>query len=156
MSKLLPESVIDVYRSFNDIIIDLIGVSCDLYIPNNLTSLESNDAYTSPKDITYNKYINQVVWVTWFEKNVYRLKKLGMFVEGEVPILARFKNTPVITLQSYIQDPIRYIPNSISGNGTNEIVDSFEIVDIAMSNTYADEIYRYCKLAPLRRKARNA
>jgi len=148
MSKLLPTSVINIYRSFNDLIINMIGVSCDLYIPNNLTSLESNDAYTSPSEITYTQYPNQVVFITWFEKNVFKLRKLGMFVEGEIPILARFKNTPEIVIQSYIKVPVQYIPNKIEA-------DEFEIVDIGMSNTYAHEIYRYAKLAPFRSKKRN-
>lgn len=147
MSSLLPDETINVFRSFNDMIIGLIGIQCDLYVPTNLTSLESDDAYASPTELLFTPYPNQSVWVTWFEKNVHRLRKLGTFAEGETPIIARFANTPAITLHSYIKVPVRYIPGTFD---TTE----FEVVDVLMTNTYNAEIYRYAKLAPLRRKDR--
>ena len=145
MSKLLPQQVIDVVKTFNDLAIGLVGIDCTLYIPTNLTAIESKDMYETTVDITYKTWYNQQVWIEWSGKNVQRLRKLGVFVEGETPILVRFKNIPEVTLRSYIKLPVQYIPETYN-------TDEFEITDVVISNTYDNEIYRWYKLAPKRDK----
>ena len=145
MSGIIPNATMNVFRDFSDLAVGLFGIDCTLYVPNNLTTLESNDAYTSPAAITYQQYAGQKVRITWAEKNVHRLRKLGIFAENETPIIAYFKNFPEVTIQSYIEVPVRYIPDIFD-------TDLFEIVDVLMKGTYDSEIIRPFKLAPFRRK----
>jgi len=145
MSGIIPDRTIDVLRTFNDLTVDTYGIDCTLYIPTNLTAQEPNDAYTDPSNITFREYTGQKVWIRWFAKDLERLRKLGIFAEGEAPITAYFKNFPEVLIRSYIRVPVRYIP------GTYD-TDCFEIVDILLSNTYSSETYRWFKLAPLRKK----
>jgi len=143
---IIPYETIDVIKKFNDLAVDIYGIDCTLYIPNNLTALEPNDAYTDPATITYRTYSDQKVWVEWFAKDIVRLRKLGIFAEGELPIIAYFKNYPEVTIKSYIKVPMRYIPGTFNDN------DCFEVVDEIMIGTYNTETIRKFKLAPQRRK----
>jgi len=145
MSMAIPAGVLNVVKTFNDLGVKVFGVPCTLFVPNNLTAVEPKDAYTAPLDITYRQYDNILVWLTWFEKDVHRLRKLGVFAEGETPSFARFANTPEVRIHSFIKLESKYIPESLD-------TDEFELVDVLMPNTYAEEIFRYYKIAPFRRK----
>jgi hypothetical protein len=148
MSKLLPSQVIEVVKTFNDLTIGLVGIDCTLYIPTNLTAIESLDMYETTTDITYKTWYNQQVWIEWSGKNINRLRKLGVFLEGESAILARFRNTPEVTLRSYVKIPVQYIPGTYN-------VDQFEVVDVVINNTYDSELFRWYKLAPKRDKVQS-
>jgi hypothetical protein len=139
----IPSSVLKVVRSFNDVGVDLFGITCTLYVPTNLTVLEPADAYRAPADHVYRRYDQVPVWITWFEKDIHRLRKLGIFAEDETPSFARFKNVPEVILHSYIKLDQKYIPDAYD-------VDEFEMVDVMMTNFYGEEIYRYFKVAPRR------
>ena len=145
MSGIIPPRLVQVVRTFNDFGVDIYGIECTLYVPTNLTALEPNDIYTAPADILYKQYEFQKVWITWFVPDLHRLRKLGVFAENETPILARFKNFPDVTIQSYIKVESQYIPDSFD-------TDEFEVVDVMMKNMYDHEIYRTYKLAPRRKK----
>jgi len=140
MSKQLPKALINTFRTFNDVALDQFGISCDLYIPSNLTATESLDMYRVPEDnLHYTAYLNQNVWIEWYVHKYHRLRKLGLFGEDENPVLARFKRLPEVIEKSYIKVESRYIPDSFD-------VDEFEVTDILMSNFYDSEVYRYVKL----------
>lgn len=144
MSNMIPQRVIDVVQTFNDLGVNLYGIVCTLYIPTNLTTLEPNDVYTSPADIVYTQYENQMVWIEWFVPKLHKLRKLGVFSENEAPIIARFNNFPEVLKHSYVKISSKYIPDTYD-------VDEFEVVDVLMQNMYDNEVYRYYKLAPRRR-----
>jgi len=141
--SILPDQTIDAIRGFNDLGVDIYGVICDLYIPTNLTALEGRDAYQTRAEITYKKYSDQKVWIDWSAKDFDKLRKIGVFTENELPITARFKNTPEVILYSYIKVPIRYIPDTY-------VVDEFEVVCPIISNSYNAEVLKRFKLAPRR------
>jgi len=145
MSNQIPMGTVDVLRQFNDIAIDQYGIDVNLYIPNNMTAVESNDAYLCPNDITYTEYLCQKVWIEWFAKDMVKLRKLGLFTEGEAPILAWFKNCPEVVLGSYFVINERYIPYRYD-------TDRFEVVDVILKNAYSGEIYKTFKMAPRRQK----
>ena len=145
MSGIIPQRLISVLKTFNDFGVQIYGIDCTLYVPTNLTDLEPDDIYTSPSDVTYQTFRNVKVWIEWFVKDLHRLRKLGVFAENEVPIVAKFKNTPEVTINSYIKLESQYIPGFFD-------TDEFEVVDVLMRNMYDNEIYRYYKLAPLRKK----
>jgi len=124
--------------------VDIYGIDCTLYIPNNLTALEGNDAYTDPDTITYTEYTDQKIWIEWHAKDIIKLRKLGMFTENEAPITGWMKNSPVVTIRSYVVVSIRYVPSQYA-------TDKFEVVDNIMQSTYSSEVLRRFKLAPLRK-----
>lgn len=151
MSGILPIETIRNLRKFNDLAINMYGIACDIYVPNNLTALEPQDAYLDPATITYTEYLNQKVWVEFFPKDLYRLRKAGVFSENELPITAYFKAIPQVTIKSYIKVPIEYIPASMFVDPVTA-TSEFEIVDVVMVGTIDAEILHRFKLAP-RRKA---
>jgi len=141
----MPDKLMDVLKSFQDFTVCNYGIDCDLYIPTNITALEGNDAYTSPDDYAFKKYARHKVWINWAETDIQRLRKLGLFTEKNAPIIAYFKNFPVVTLQSYIKVDTRYIPDDYD-------TDEFEVTDVLMRHTYNAEVVRSYKLAPRRAK----
>jgi len=143
MSPLIPQRTIEVVKTFNDLTVGLVGIDCTLYIPTNLTSIESKDMYATVEDVTYIEYQNQKVWIEWAGKNIERLRKLGVFTENDLSILGRFKNEPEVIMGSYIKVPLQYIPG-------NYDVDEFEVVNVIINNTYNNEIFRWFKMAPKR------
>ena len=145
MSNLIPQTTINTIRTFNDLAVKLLGISCTLFVPTNLTVLETNDMYIAPADIVYKSYPQQPIWIEWAIKDLYRLRKLGIFSEQEAPIIAWFKNEPEVILGSYVKIETRYIPDSYD-------TDEFEVVNVIMKNQYNSEIYRCFKMAPRRAK----
>jgi len=145
MSNLIPRDTVDVIRTFNDLAIDLYGTTCTLFVPTNTTVLEPDDIYTAPSSVVYKRYIQVPVWIEWFVKDLRRLRKLGIFSEEVLPMVAWFKNTPEVIIQSYIKVETRYIPNNFD-------TDEFEIVEVLMRNMYDSEIYRCFRMAPRRAK----
>lgn len=145
MSNQIPVGTVNVLRTFNDISIEQYGIEVNLYIPNNLNAVESNDMYLCPSHITYTEYLCQKVWIEWFAKDMVKLRKLGLFAEEEAPIMAWFKNSPEVTIGSYIVVKPRYIPDRYD-------TDRFEVVDVILKNAYSGEIYKTFKMAPRRQK----
>jgi hypothetical protein len=145
MSGQIPDTTVNVLRTFNDISINQYGIEVNLYIPNNLNVVETNDAYIAPNSITYTEYLMQKVWIEWFARDIVKLRKLGLFTEKEAPIVAWFKNSPEVILGSYIVVKERYIPDQYD-------TDRFEVVNIILKNTYSGEIYKSFKMAPRRQK----
>lgn len=145
MSGILPQRLLDTVKTFNDFGVETYGILCTLYVTTNLTALEPNDIYTKPDDISYRVHYDVKVWIEWFVKDLHRLRKLGVFAENEAPIVARFKNVPEVIKHSYIKLKSQYIPGTFD-------TDEFEAVDVLMRNTYDNEIYRYFKMAPHRKK----
>ena len=148
MSGLIPEETIRVLRLFNDLSVDLYGITCTLYVPTNTTTVESMDAYTQDH-YTFQVYPQVPVWIEWAAKDLKRLRKMGIFMEyeGEMAIIAWFKNTPEIILNSYIKLETKYIPDTYTD------IDEFEIVEVIMKSTYDNEIYRCFRIAPRRVKS---
>lgn len=146
MSTLLPKATIGALKQFNDLAVNLYGISCTVYIPNNLTTLEPTDMYISPDVIAYTKYPFQKVWFEWFAKDIVKLRKSNAFAENDPPITARFLSTLPVVVNSYIVLPTEYSNNQYS---TLE----FECVNIILEGTYSAEIYDRFKMAPRRKKS---
>jgi len=124
MSKPLPQETVNVLRTFNDISVEYYGYNCTLFILSNADTIDNLDIYATPEDKTYTEVATQV-FLEW-SPDTKRLRKLGIFTEDEIPILAWFKNTPKIpeiVRGSWFKIPLQYIPTQMD-------VDEFEIVDI--------------------------
>jgi len=143
MSKMIPQRTVDVLRLFNDVSVELYGIDCELYVPKNLDLVEIKDVFSYSSDYEYDKY-DAKVFIEW-SPNQHRLRKLGIFMEGETPIVAWFKNQPEVTIRSYIKIPLQYIPSKFD-------TDEFEIVDLIVPYLHDMEILRSYKIAPRRIK----
>ncbi len=136
MSKMIPRSSIDAFRKQVNVTIDTFGVSCDLYIPtvSSYNASETLDIFSTPHDLSYDHYISSV-FVEW-GVSVNRLKKLGVFTEGMLPIVAWFSNVAVMVddsnsgeevpidvhRRSYFVIEPEFIPDNYKGTEAFEVV----------------------------------
>ena len=153
MSKMIPRRTIDALRIQNDVSVDVWGIPCTLFIPNDLNAQQSGDIYHKDSQYTYDEYTS-VVWVEW-NPNQHRLRKFGLFSEKLIPILARFKKTAVsvatglavdvdVIMGSYIVVSIEYVP------GKYQDTSEFEVVDTLIGATHDAVVAKIYKLAPRR------
>ena len=146
MSIILPKATLDVMKTFNDLGVNLFGINCVLYVPNNLTTLEPTDMYSTPDMVTYTEHRNQKVWFEWHNsKTIAKLRRNNAFVENEPAIVARFTIEPEVLTNSYVVLPVEY-----ENNQYNTL--EFECVNIILDNLYDVEIYRSFKMQPRRLK----
>lgn len=143
MSRMVPQETINVLRDFNDVSVELYGIDVKLFVPNNPTANESKDAYVVPSDVSYESK-DAKVFIEW-SPEAKRLRKLGVYMEGDTPIIAWFKNIPDVKVGTYIQVPIQYVPGVID-------TDEFDVVDIKLKGMYDAEVLKAFKLAPRRVK----
>jgi len=132
MSKMIPRETIDVLRDFVDISLDQYGIACDLYVPTNLDDIESLDIYRTPENYTFAHY-SALVFIQW-SPNVYRLKNLGIYVEGEIPIICYLPynctnddgNEVAVDIlkSSYFRVPIEYVPANFKKYSEFELVEN--------------------------------
>jgi len=118
MSRMIPQRVADALRQLTDLSVDLYGIDCTLFVNTNPETIENNDVYAKPSDYTFREYHTKV-WVDW-SPNKQRLRKLGLFIEDELPIIAWFSNKISdvnsniadidIIVGSYFQVDVQYIP----------------------------------------------
>lgn len=121
-SNLIPQASIDVLRTYANVILGSIGIPCSLYIPIEATydTAEQKDAYSTPADYTWTPYACNC-WIEW-GPSVYRLKKLGLFTEENIPLVVWFPNKATnangdevdidITIKSYFRIDAQHIPDS--------------------------------------------
>lgn len=133
MSKMIPRETIDALRHQVDISLDNFGIDCTLYIPDpdSYNAAEKLDVFATPNDYSYTEY-SAKVFIEW-NPSTYRLKKLGVFVEDSIPILAWFGNKAVnqadekvdvdVILHSYFEISPEFIPEN------QQVTQQFEIVN---------------------------
>ena len=144
MSKMIPQATVDTLRLFTDTSVDLYGIDCKMYVPLNLTAADQNDIYKTVSEINYSM-VETLVWIEW-APDVYRLRKLGIYVEDQTPQIAWFKNSLNVVLHSYFSIPLQYIPKTLVG------VEEFEVVDSVVKGLHDAIILNCFKIAPRRVK----
>lgn len=154
MSRMIPPETVAALRKFNDISVDNYGIDCTLYVPTNADAIDAIDVYATPADVTYTTYLNQTVLMLW-APNQKMLRKLNIFTEDELPILAFFKNTykdvagndvPLqVIIGSYVVIPFNFVPS------TYETAE-FEVVDIIIRHAHDATVTLAYKMAPRRVK----
>ena len=158
MSRMIPQEVVNVMRNYVDVTLNNFGISCHLFVPTlaSYTEFEEKDAYATPEDLEYIHY-QCVVFIEW-GASVYRLKKLGLYTEGMLPIVARFGNRATavsgseagevvdvdICKNSYFTIEPEYIPNNYVG------AESFELVDEAIRGMHDAVIVKAFSIVPRR------
>jgi len=160
MSLMIPRESIDQLRNYTDISLSAYGIDCTLYIPTNTSysDAEKLDVFVTPEDYSFLSYTAKV-FISWIP-NIWLLKKLGLYVEGQKPILAYLPNRATalggseegeeveinIVQHSYIKMLPEYIPDDQSG------VEEYEIINIGTPHIHDAVINRVYSLAPRRVK----
>lgn len=157
MSKMIPRRSIDTFRNFVDVTLDNYGIDCDLYIPTNLGDVEPLDIYSTPEDLEFEHYSCQV-HIEW-KPSAYRLKKLGVFVEDELPLIVYLPNQCLsddtdsdgqievdvdILKHSYIKVPVEFIPDN------DQKYNEFELVAPIVRHFHDAVLVKMYKAVPRR------
>ena len=161
MSKMIPVQSVAAFRQQQDVSVDIWGIPCDLFIPSNLNSVEDDDQYGDDSQYTYDQYTT-LVWIV-FNPESRRLRKLGMYVEDETPMLASFKSTAIdnsdgsedgdevevdVTIGSYIRVDITYVPTEATSDETH--YEEFEVADVALGPLHDSTVSKVYKLVARR------
>ena len=144
---MLPSETNLAFRASTDVSVDFWGLDVNLYLLTNFDSIIDLDAYKSAEDKQY-QLIQTKCRLEWVE-NVYKLKKLGLYNEKYLPILAYFKSSIDIPLGSYFTIDIAYMPS------LQVDTDKFEIVDDSILGMSDIEFLRVYKIAPKRDQSGN-
>lgn len=158
MSKMIPRRTIDALRWQVDVTLDNYGIDCELYIPTVLSynEAEDKDVFATPSDLEYTHYQTKV-FIEW-GVSVYKLKKLGLYIEDMIPLIAHFGNRATLMSDSGAGDVIpvdickhsyftinpEFIPNNYVGT------ESFEIVNEAIRGMHDAVITRVFSIVPRR------
>lgn len=151
-TPMLPRETINELRNYVDTVLDAIGMDCTLYLPTDTTydAAEKLDVFAKPSDYSYHSYWAKV-HIQW-NPSLYKLKKLGLFTENQLPILVWFGNKAtviddggvhiageVVNIDTCLRGYFQITPEFIPANHVG--VEQFEIVDIA-SKGMQDSIIR--------------
>jgi len=148
---MIPRGTIDVLRDYTDIILNAVGIDCILYIPTiaAFNKAEKLDVFAKPADYSYSSY-SAKVFINW-SPSTYKLKKLGLFVEDQLPVLVRFGNKAiaisvsgvasgtVVAMGTCVKSYFTLVPEFIPDNF--EDVEEFELVNVA-SQGFQDSVIR--------------
>jgi len=155
MSKILPIETIRALRNNHDVSMDVMGVEATLYVPTNLTVLEDDDIYVNPTDFDFDTF-SVMVFIEW-GPGTQRLRKLSLYTEKDIPIVAWLPNriqnddesyTVLETcINSYLKIPVEYIPDEYSDT------DEFTIINSLARNFHDAIVNRPWQIAPRRYRA---
>jgi len=150
---MIPQETVQTLRQFNDTVVGLYGIACTLYLLNNADTVEGLGIYAKPSDSTFTEYTTEV-FVEW-SPSTKKLRKLGLFMEDEIPVLAWFANqfeseqrnvTDLdIVIGSYFKVDMQYIPDDYD-------TDEFEIIDVVVRAMHDALVLKCFKVAPRRVK----
>ena len=143
--SLLPLETVDTLRSIVSTMIQIYGIPCTLFIPQPgpLKQQETLDIYQEKPDYKDLPGIETKVWIEW-KPDTKRLRKLGIFVEDNLPILAWFEGIHEITRNSWFRIPINIAQNK-------NTQDELEIIDNVVKNMYSSIIVSAWIVAPRRK-----
>jgi len=143
---------VDALRAQVNTSLENFGISCDLYIPDNLDDTETLDVYQKPADYTFDHYTT-TCFIDW-NPNIYRLKAKGLYVEGDLPIIVYFPYKATdedgdevdvdILRHSYFKVTPEYVPDNYEG------VEEFTITDIVIDRFHDAAIVKSFKAVPRR------
>ena len=141
---MLPIETIRAIRTSHNVVLDMYGIPVTLFWVTNLDTIESMDAYQTTTDHVYSE-IETSVHIEW-KKDMYRLRKLGLYTEGELPIIAHFPNSlGNIPIGSYIKIAFKYLPDDTIDT------DEFEIISQSLAHINDAEPFLIYAIAPKRK-----
>ena len=142
MSRMIPIAMANAFRNAVNVSVDLWGIPVTLYILMNADSIQSLNVYQTVEDRKY-QIIQTKCRLEWVD-NVYKLRKLGLYNEKYLPIVAWFPLNLDIPLHSYFTVDMIYLP------ANQQDTDSFEIVDDSIEGISNIELMTAYKVAPKR------
>jgi len=156
MSKMLPQASVDAFRKQVNVTLDMYGIDTTLYIPSNrsVTAIEQLDIYEVPEvDLDYVQY-STTVFIEW-AVTTWRLKKLGLYTEHALPIVAWFPNEATrasdsvlvdidIIRESYFTISQQFVPDQYGETS------SFEIINVGIKGMHDAVIRKAYNIAPRR------
>jgi len=148
MSRMIPQPTVDVLRKHWAVAVSIFGIDCELYIPVtadlNQQEMDIYDERPGYKDdMRYTQYHTQV-FIPW-TMNVHQLRRMGLFLEKDVPLLAWFDPNLPITKKSWFSVNIEYIPRDRFDT------DKFEVVDNFIKGMHDAKVLGVYTIAPLRK-----
>jgi hypothetical protein len=157
---MIPRESIDAFRKFVNVTLSNYGISCDLYVPttSSYNTAETLDVFAVPQDLSYDHF-QAMVFVEW-GVSAYRLKKLGVFTEDALPIVAWFSNVATaadgsdsgeevpldVHKKSYFTVEPEFIPDNYKGS------ESFEVVNPVIKGMHDAILLQGWLIAPRRVK----
>jgi len=153
---MIPRGSIDVLRDYVDVLLKAVGIDCTLYIPTvaSFNTAETYEVFAKPSDYEYNVY-SAKIFINW-NPSTYKLKKFGLFVEDQLPVMVWFGNKAtvvsgpdvetgtvtvgtVVAIDTCVKSYFSLIPEFIPDKF--EDVEAFELVNVA-SKGFQDAIIR--------------
>ena len=142
MSRMIPTETVDSVRRQVDISIDLFGIPCRLFLIQDMEKREALDVY-SERPANFAPPVETTVFIDW-APSIWKLRKFGIYVEDQVPILAWFKWRTGLSRHSYFEIDVRYVPDNITTT-------RFELIVPVMKGLHDQEIVTGWQVAPYRR-----
>lgn len=161
-TPMIPRETINGLRAYVDVVLNAIGMDCTLYLPTDATydAAAKLDVFAKPNDYLYHSY-SAKVHVQW-NPSLYKLKKLGLFIEDQLSILVWFGNKATVIsaaghtvgdivdidtcLKGYFEITPEFIPANYVG------VEQFEIVNVASKGMQDAVIRKVYSAVPRRIK----
>lgn len=141
--SILPIETINAYRKNLDMIIEIYGIACDIFIPKNTEVREKLDIYNESPDLKFEDPIPTKIWIEW-NPTMKRLRNLGVFTDDEnLPIIAFVRADHMIKRNAYFKLNLNY---DVGENQAEE----FEFVDRLVRKAYDATIIEAWKIAPRR------
>lgn len=146
--SLFPIEVVDTYRQHINTVIDIYGIDADLYTPKeeSVQQREALDIYEEKPNISDHSMtpLKTKVFIEW-KPDIKRLRRLGIFTEDSIPIIAWFKSDiSELTRNAYIRMAINY---RVGDWGTDE----FELVDCLTKSMYNAIVIQAWVISPRRK-----
>ena len=152
MSRMIPQRTVNALRAQVNTSLENFGISCDLYIPTNLATTEVDDIYQAPVDYEFTHYTT-TCFIDW-NPNIFRLKALGLYVDGDTPIMVYLPYQATndsgvlvdvdVLRHSYFKITPDYVPDNFEG------AEEFELVDIVADKFHDAVVVKQFKAVPRR------
>ena len=140
-----PHEIVIATRSTLAMIVEQVGLPCQLYLPKDLTVVDS-DIYKELPTIEYEPAIETKVYIDW-TPSIKKVIDLGIYTEDSLPILAYFKAGDNVVRGSWFEISVLY------NNPLNIQTSSFDIVDQRVIGVHGgEEVLQHFVIAPRRRE----
>jgi hypothetical protein len=155
---MIPQALVNALRVQANVSLANYGQDCILYIPTTVSynAAEKLDVFAKPEDFEFISY-NAKVFIEW-QPTAYKLKKLGLYVEDNLPIIAWFGTVATaregseagtqvgisVCKQSYFEIAVDTVPEGISK------ASQFEVINPSLKGFQDSEILRCYSIAPRR------
>lgn len=141
MSLLLQQSAIDAIRANLNLALKMFGQDVALFVPVNDNPGVGSMHDADPTRRTWHQ-VDTRAWIE-MKPSISKLKKMGIFAEGEAPMICWIMNSFDVKIHSYIRIISQFEPRVYSSS-------EFEVVDVLIRAMQDKEALQCFKIAPRR------